>query len=333
MRATITTTNRRAVRIAGLVSVLGACRAPPQFAVATPSPANTERKAPLELVTAAGVLRLSVLAPGVVRVLLKRSSSTRVLASFAVEASMQASSVPYQLEERDGVLFVRTSELGVRISKQPLRVALLDVQGAVLSEQAAPIAWQDAGWACSWRLARGEQVYGLGDKVKGFDRRGQAFELWNTDAYGWKPDADPLYKSLPFLLFLNQGQAHGLFIDSPARAQLDVGKAVSDQFSYLAEAGDSLDYYLLSGPDPKRVVESYASLTGRMPLPPRWALGYHQSRYSYLSETEARSVAARLRADAIRATRSGSTSTTSSATRPSPSTRALSRTLAAWFKT
>jgi len=67
-------------------------------------------------------------------------------------------------------------------------------------------------------------VFGLGDKARGFDRRGHAFELWNTDAYGWKIDADPLYKSLPFWLCLRDGRAHGVFVDHPARAHADVGK-------------------------------------------------------------------------------------------------------------
>jgi alpha-glucosidase len=278
---------------------LVACRAkqPPSAVLA--NIADGPRSGPLDLLTASGVLHVQVLAPGVVRVLLTRSATTKVPESFAVTAAGQAASAPYRLEEHDNVIVVRTAELGVRVTKQPLGVTLLDPRGAVLSEQATPIAWSEPGFSATWRLHAGEQVYGLGDKVRGFDRRGQAFELWNRDAYGWKPDADPLYKSIPFVVFLNHGRAHGLFVDTPARAQVDVGKSVSDVFRFSAEAGDSLDYYLFAGPDPKQVITAYTGLTGRMPLPPRWALGYHQSRYSYMTEQDARAVAMRLRADAI----------------------------------
>ncbi|MES1177489.1 MAG: glycoside hydrolase family 31 protein [Myxococcales bacterium] len=274
-------------------------QAPPAPAVSVTQRVAAQPSRSLDWVTASGVLHVRVLQPGVARVLLTRAADTRVPQSFAVTADRQTTSAPYQVEEHEGIVVVRTAELSVRIVKQPLSVALLDPQGTVLSEQSAPVLWSDPGWSAAWRLHADEQVYGLGDKVRGFDRRGQAFELWNSDAYGWKPDADPLYKALPFVVFLNHGQAHGLFVDTPARARVDVGKTADNVFRFTAEAGGSLDYYLFAGPDPKQVVSAYTALTGRMPLPPRWALGYHQSRYSYMTERDARAVATRLRADKI----------------------------------
>ena len=245
-------------------------------------------------------LRLNVLAADTLRLRLFRGSERNIPASFAVDPARGAASAPYTLEEAPNSVTVRTSTLGVRIDKTPFfRVALLDERGQVSNEQAGPISWQAGGVRSSWQLARDTRVFGLGDKARGFDRRGQSFELWNTDAYGFKPDADPLYKSIPFFLLLDHGRAHGLFFDSPARARVDVGKTDQQILSYTTDVGDSLDLYLLAGPDPKHVVSAFTALTGRTPLPPRWALGYHQSRYSYLTEKEARSVAARLRRDAI----------------------------------
>ena len=278
------------------VPACGASQKPAPIAM---SPSHGPRTGPLRLDTSTGHLTVNVLAPGVVHVRFTRNAATSVPASFAVDPEAQQPSAPYTLEERAAAVFLRTAALGLRITRQPLSVALLGPRDRVLREQAAPLAWSEHGVTGSWRLAEGERVYGLGDKAKGFDRRGQSFELWNSDAYGFKPDSDPLYKSIPFFVFMNAGQAHGLFVDSPSRAQLDIGKTVQGTFSYAAEAGDALDLYLFAGPDPKRVLESYTALTGRTPLPPRWALGYHQSRYSYATEEDARAVAARLRADHI----------------------------------
>ena len=56
-------------------------------------------------------------------------------------------------------------------------------------------------------------------------------------------------------------------------------------------AGGDLDYYFINGPDPKKVIERYTALTGRMPLPPLWSLGYNQCRYSYYPESRVRLVA------------------------------------------
>ncbi len=289
----------RVLEIASCLVALNAlaCGAAPR---ATLPPAAAQiRTGPVDVEADGAHLRLSVLSPDVVRVLISRAGATKLPASFAVETSAQAASAPYTLVESAGSLLVRTARLSVRITKRPLTATLLDTQGQLLSQQAAPVTWGDSGFSASFSLAPQAQIYGLGDKVKGFDRRGQSFELWNTDAYGWKPDADPLYKAIPFLFFLDAGRAHGLFFDSPARAVLDVGQDKSDELRYTTEAGQAFDFYWFVGPEPKDVLRSYTALTGRTPLPPRWALGYHQSRYSYLTEQEARGVAERLRAERI----------------------------------
>ncbi len=56
-----------------------------------------------------------------------------------------------------------------------------------------------------------------------------------------------------------------------------------------------MDYYFINGPTLKEVVSSYTRLTGRMPLPPKWSIGYHQSRYSYHPEEEVRDIAKNFR--------------------------------------
>ena len=60
-----------------------------------------------------------------------------------------------------------------------------------------------------------------------------------------------------------------------------------------------MDYYLLYGPEPKDVVSDWAWLTGPTPLPPLWALGFQQSRYTYFPESQLREVATRMRKDRI----------------------------------
>ena len=67
----------------------------------------------------------------------------------------------------------------------------------------------------------------------------------------------------------------------------------------LGAVGGPVDYYVIAGPAPKDVVRAYGWLTGVSPLPPRWALGFQQSRYSYGTEAEVRAIAGRLRSDRI----------------------------------
>ena len=51
--------------------------------------------------------------------------------------------------------------------------------------------------------------------------------------------------------------------------------------------GGGLRYYFTSAP-PAQLLERYTHLTGRAPLPPRWALGYHQSKWGYRTEEKVR---------------------------------------------
>lgn len=152
-------------------------------------------------------------------------------------------------------------------------------------------------------LQPGDHVYGLGDKAGPMDRRGRVFTLWNTDAYAWDAARDPLYKSIPFVLIEHAGHAFGVFVDNTQRMTVDVGKTEPDVLSFTVAEG-AIDWYLIDGPTPRDVLQRYTALTGRTPLPPKWALGFQQSRYTYLPEARVREVAKTLRdkripADAI----------------------------------
>jgi len=142
-----------------------------------------------------------------------------------------------------------------------------------------------------------ERYFGLGDKTGTFDRREQAYTLWNTDVAP-QESIDPLYKSIPFFLAINGTSSYGIFLDNTWRTWFDFGKRARDTYAFGAEGGP-LDYYFIYGPTPKQVVEGYAYLTGKPPLPPLWALGFQQSRYSYTPESKLREIATRLRNDRI----------------------------------
>ena len=145
------------------------------------------------------------------------------------------------------------------------------------------------------RLREDEHVYGLGEKTGDLDKRGRyrggyAYAMWNRDTYAYGDDTDPLYVSVPFFMVMRGGRAHGIFLDNTFRTTFDIGHADRDLLSFGAADGE-LNYYFIDGPTPKDVVQRYTELTGRTPLPPLWALGYHQCRYSYYPEAKVRNIA------------------------------------------
>jgi alpha-glucosidase len=219
-------------------------------------------------------------------------------ASWAVLPAQRTSSVAVQQSGGHGFA---TKAVRVTIAQNPLQITISDLQGRVVSQDAPgrPVDLRADGGFTVWKkMADDEHFFGLGDKPGPLDRRDEAFTLWNTDAFGWQESTDPLYKAIPFYMGFVKGNAYGIFLDNTWRTSFDFGKADRNAMSFSADGGP-LDYYVLAGPTPKDVLRQYAFLTGAPPLPPRWAFGYQQSRYSYTPDSQVRDIAAHLRADKI----------------------------------
>src|SRR5260370_4815219 len=118
--------------------------------------------------------------------------------------------------------------------------------------------------------------------------------MGKSDTFGYDWSTDPIYVSVPFYMVLCKGTAYGIFLDNTFRSNFDIGHQTQGVLSFGAEGG-ALDYYFIYGPEPKKVIERYTALTGRMPLPPLWSLGYHQCRYSYYPEKRVRFIAENFR--------------------------------------
>ena len=103
-----------------------------------------------------------------------------------------------------------------------------------------------------------------------------------------------LYSSIPFVLSMAGGKAHGLFFDNTHRVEIDLALEDEGRAYFGAEGGDVV-YYVFCGPTPAGVLDRYTELTGRIPMPPLWALGNQQCRYSYMDEAEVRDVARNFR--------------------------------------
>lgn len=145
-------------------------------------------------------------------------------------------------------------------------------------------------------LATDEQIYGLGDKTGYLNKRGYEYDNWNTDNPAPQVESfTRLYKSIPFMLGLKNGHPYGLFFDNPYRSHLDLGKENVNYYFYSAVAGN-LDYYVIGGQHLRDIVTNYTYLTGRVPLPQKWVLGYQQSRWGYsVSPEKVQEIATKLR--------------------------------------
>lgn len=137
----------------------------------------------------------------------------------------------------------------------------------------------------------GTSLYGTGEVPGPLLRNGRRTVCWNTDAYGYDDTAESLYQSHPWVLAVRaDGTAFGVLADTTYRCEVDTGASDPGLIRFTAD-GPSFPVIVIAGAGPGEVVQELSRLTGRMPLPPRWSLGYHQCRYSYFPEARAREIA------------------------------------------
>ncbi len=253
-------------------------------------------------VTEQGGTRIEISAPraDIVRVRAGQSALPED-ASWAVSKEIRSHLVPLEVSESGDIVELRTAAVRVKLDRRTLALTVEDAAGRAILADApgTAMAFENGGFRLRKAMPQDEHYFGLGDKTGSLDRRGGAFTMWNTDAFGYTPSTDPVYKSVPFVIGVDEsGHSFGLFVDNVWRSYFDFGKSERAAFSFGAEGGP-IDYYVMAGTDPKDIVQDYAYLTGTAPLTPIWALGFQQSHWSYMTQEEASGIADRLRADRI----------------------------------
>jgi alpha-glucosidase len=243
-------------------------------------------------------MQVTVLRDDVVRIRVSRSGKFGEDASWAVLPESRASRASAVGADAKGKIGFATKTLRFSIDRATGASMISDVDGNLLQQDVGPIEFVGNSFRVFKTMPLDEHYFGLGDKPGPLDRREQAFTMWNTDAYSFQESTDPIYKTIPYFMTFRAGHALGVFLDNTWRSSFDFGKQIPNVLSFGAVDGP-LDYYVFYGPTPKRVVETYTWLTGRTPLPPMWALGYQQSRYSYVPQSRVMEIADRLRADHI----------------------------------
>jgi alpha-glucosidase len=137
----------------------------------------------------------------------------------------------------------------------------------------------------------GTHYFGCGERTGGLDKTTSRQVFWNVDPpFGHSAALNNLYTSVPFVLALQDGQAWGMFVDSSYRLEFDLANENASRCGFSVDGGP-LIYYVFAGPTPRDVLERFTELTGRIPMPPRWALGNHQSRWGYKTADELLAVA------------------------------------------
>ncbi len=246
-------------------------------------------------------VRITVLAPDLIRV---RAAFLGKLPgrdhSWAIEKTFW-DTPHWELTEDSDAVRISTGELEVVAHRTPLLIESRDAkthQAINADQQAMRFDPQSGAVAAAKKLGFDEHFYGLGEKASRLDKRRGEFVMWNSDTFGYQEGTDPVYQSIPFYIGWQHGAAYGIFFDNSYRTHFDFG-ATSQEYAAFSAEGGEMNYYFFQGPSIKKILSRYAELTGHMPLPPMWALGNQQSRYSYYPDSLAEEVVRKYRADGL----------------------------------
>ena len=215
--------------------------------------------------------------------------------SYAIDEKFKPSVKSLRIREGNLRVSITTESLICKIDKANLSVQISDRHGHMLMEDEKGFHWEKDHFGgdivqMSKKAHPEEQYFGLGDKSKSLNLRGNRLQNWCTDCFGYGADSDPLYRAVPFYFSLRKGIATGIFFDNSFRTHFDFAAERPEATSFWAHGGE-MNYYFFYGPSLIEVAQNYTLLTGRPELPPLWALGYQQCRWGYYPESRVKEIA------------------------------------------
>ncbi len=241
-------------------------------------------------------LRLTWYRPTVLRVDLLPNRSTSHDSSLVVIREPDAQTT-VDVEETADALTVSSSVLSARVQKNPVRLHVQNQGGGTMLEEhdAAGFVADGEKRRAQFTLPSGTRFYGTGERGLNLNLRGERFRSYNQSVYGYDQPEPTMNINVPLLL---SSEGYALLFDNSYPGTFDLGARDPSTFWYESDGGE-LSYYVLAGENAATQLERYTWLTGRPPMPPKWALGFLQSKYGYRSEQAARETVNQLRENDI----------------------------------
>ncbi|MEO8148844.1 MAG: TIM-barrel domain-containing protein [Bacteroidia bacterium] len=251
----------------------------------------------VELIATNGFVNITPYTQNIIRI---HFSKQPIKDDFSYSVIEKPQKVNASLDPMAQLFFLRTDSIDVTIQTNPLRFSCTTKDNRIIIND-------DLGLGISWigdeitaykKINTDEKFIGLGEKTGHLNRKGEGYTNWNTDAYSYSDFADPIYASIPFYIGIHDSLCYGIFLDNTAKSFFNFGAANNRFSSFTVESGD-MNYYIIYGANVAEIIKSYTWLTGRMPLPPKWSLGFQQCRYGYYPESKLMEVARKLREQKI----------------------------------
>lgn len=188
------------------------------------------------------------------------------------------------LVETPNSVIYSTSGMVVTIIKSPFQIQYHYKTKPLISEAQGYVK-TDSLETIQFNLNPEEILYGGGARALGMNRRGYRLQLYNKAHYGYETHSELMNYTMPIVLSSEQYMIH---FDNAPIGFLDLDSKHTNKLTYETISG-RMTYQIIAGDSWMDLIESYTSLTGKQPIPPRWSLGNFSSRFGYHSQAEAES--------------------------------------------
>jgi len=170
----------------------------------------------------------------------------------------------------------------VMVKKEPFQISY-SYKGKPITSEGKGYYKTEYGEALQLNLAESEVLYGGGARALGMNRRGHRLQLYNKAHYGYETTSELMNFSLPIVISSKQYMIH---FDNAPIGYLDLDSKGDNTLTYETISGRKT-YQVIVGDSWYDLLDNYTYLTGKQPMPPRWALGNFSSRFGYHSQEEA----------------------------------------------
>ncbi len=227
-----------------------------------------------------GSYHFSYFSPFVLQTAFVPSSETMNTESHAVIAN-QTDDIEF-IETTDVLSICNGNGVRVEIQKKPFNVNYFQGTTLLFSEKNGYQKLTNDNKSLSFSITKDEALFGGGARALGMNRRGNRLELYNRAHYGYEERSVLMNYTIPIVISSNRYMIH---FDNAPIGFLDLDSKGDNSIVYETVAGRMV-YQVIGGDSWEDLIANYTSITGRQPLPPRWAFGNFASRFGYHSQDE-----------------------------------------------
>ncbi len=209
--------------------------------------------------------------------------SGEVFNSLSHAVVLEPVEVKTTLVDKENFVEYSTSGVAVVIRKDPFQISYT-YKGEQITSEKGGYARKDSLETIQFNLDEEEVLYGGGARALGMNRRGNRLVLYNKAHYGYETRAELMNYSMPIVI---SSKKYMLHFDNAPIGYLDLDSENDNTLTYETISGRKT-YQIIVGDTWLDLIDNYTNLTGKQPLPPRWALGNFSSRFGYHSEKETR---------------------------------------------